>query len=56
MLDAVLGGAVIAVIDNGMGLMDFSSGQKFIFTGGFLLFAATIDALSRRRAAATGVR
>jgi D-xylose transport system permease protein len=55
-LDAVLGGAVIAVIDNGMGLMDFSSGQKFIFTGGFLLFAATIDALSRRRAAATGVR
>ena len=55
-LDAVLGGAVIAVIDNGMGLMDFSSGQKFIFTGLFLLLAATVDALSRRRASATGVR
>jgi D-xylose transport system permease protein len=55
-LDAVLGGAVIAVIDNGMGLMDLSSGEKFIATGGVLLLAATVDALSRRRAAATGVR
>jgi D-xylose transport system permease protein len=55
-LDAVLGGAVIAVIDNGMGLMGFSSGQKFIFTGSVLLLAATIDALTRRRAAATGLR
>jgi D-xylose transport system permease protein len=55
-LDAVLGGAVIAVIDNGMGLMDLSSGEKFIFTGLVLLIAATVDALSRRRASATGVR
>jgi D-xylose transport system permease protein len=55
-LDAVLGGAVIAVIDNGMGLMDLSSGEKFVFTGAVLLVAATVDALSRRRAAATGVR
>ncbi|MFI5492628.1 sugar ABC transporter permease [Actinoplanes sp. NPDC051859] len=55
-LDAVIGGAVIAVIDNGMGLMDFSGGQKFIFTGLILLLAASVDALSRRRAAATGNR
>ena len=55
-LDAVLGGAVIAVIDNGMGLMNLSSGEKFIFTGLVLLIAATVDALSRRRASATGVR
>jgi D-xylose transport system permease protein len=55
-LDAVLGGAVIAVIDNGMGLLNLSSGQKFVFTGGVLLVAATVDALSRRRASATGVR
>jgi D-xylose transport system permease protein len=55
-LDAVLGGAVIAVIDNGMGLMNFSSGVKFVATGGVLLLAATVDALSRRRASATGVR
>jgi D-xylose transport system permease protein len=39
-----------------MGLMDLSSGEKFIFTGLVLLIAATVDALSRRRASATGVR
>ncbi|MGN9906223.1 sugar ABC transporter permease [Phytohabitans sp. LJ34] len=55
-MDAVLGGAVIAVIDNGMGLMELSSGQKFVFTGSVLLLAAGVDALSRRRAAATGIR
>jgi D-xylose transport system permease protein len=51
-LDAILGGAVIAVIDNGMGLMGFSSGTKFGFTGLVLLAAAGVDALSRRRGAA----
>ncbi len=55
-LDAVLGGAVVAVIDNGMGLMDASSGVKYVFTGLVLLLAAGVDALSRRRAAATGNR
>jgi D-xylose transport system permease protein len=55
-LDAVLGGAVIAVIDNGMGLMGYSSGTKYIVTGVVLLAAAGIDALSRRRAAAAGLR
>jgi D-xylose transport system permease protein len=53
-INAVIGGAVIAVIDNGMGLMGFSSGTKFIVTGLILLIAASVDALSRRRAAATG--
>jgi D-xylose transport system permease protein len=51
-LDAVLGGAVIAVIDNGMGLLGLSSGTKSVFTGIVLLLAAGVDALSRRRAAA----
>jgi D-xylose transport system permease protein len=55
-IDAVLGGAVIAVIDNGMGLMNLSAGSKYIFTGIVLLLAAGVDALSRRRAAATGNR
>ena len=55
-VNAVIGGAVIAVIDNGMGLMGFSSGTKFIVTGLILLIAASVDALSRRRAAATGNR
>ncbi|GAA3338108.1 ABC transporter permease [Amorphoplanes nipponensis] len=55
-INAVIGGAVIAVIDNGMGLMGFSAGQKYIFTGLILLIAASVDALARRRAAATGTR
>jgi D-xylose transport system permease protein len=52
--DAVIGGAVVAVIDNGMGLLGSSAGVKFIITGLVLLIAASVDALSRRRAAATG--
>ena len=52
--DAILGGAVIAVIDNGMGLLGYSAGVKFIVTGVVLLLAASVDAISRRRASATG--
>jgi D-xylose transport system permease protein len=55
-LDAILGGAVIAVIDNGMGLLGYSAGVKYIVTGTVLLLAAGVDALSRRRAAAAGLR
>jgi D-xylose transport system permease protein len=55
-LDAVLGGAVVAVIDNGMGLLGYSAGIKFVVTGLVLLLAAGVDALSRRRAAASGLR
>ncbi|MEV6343432.1 ABC transporter permease [Actinoplanes sp. NPDC051851] len=53
-INAVIGGAVIAVIDNGMGLMGYQAGTKYIFTGLILLLAASVDALARRRAAATG--
>ncbi len=52
--DAILGGAVIAVIDNGMGLLGYSAGVKFIVTGAVLLLAAGVDAVSRKRATATG--
>ena len=55
-LDAVLGGAVVAVIDNGMGLMGYSAGVKYVVTGVVLLLAASVDAFSRRRSAATGTR
>ncbi|MGC5015630.1 sugar ABC transporter permease [Streptosporangium sp. DT93] len=55
-LDAILGGAVVAVIENGMGLMGYSSGVKYMVTGSVLLLAAMVDALSRKRAAATGLR
>ena len=52
--DAILGAAVVAVIDNGMGLLGYKAGIKFIVTGLVLLVAASVDALSRRRAASTG--
>jgi D-xylose transport system permease protein len=53
-VDAVIGGALIAVIDNGMALLTDNSAYKYIVTGFVLLVAAGIDAVSRRRAAATG--
>ena len=53
-LDAILGGLVIAVIINGMGLLNQPSSVVYIVTGIVLLVAASVDALSRRRAASTG--
>ncbi|MFI2752984.1 sugar ABC transporter permease [Cellulomonas sp. P22] len=53
-VDALIGGAVIAVIDNGMGLLGYSAGIKYVVTGAVLAAAAGVDALSRRRARATG--
>ncbi|MGY1814874.1 sugar ABC transporter permease [Blastococcus sp. SYSU D00820] len=52
--DAVLGGLLIAIIDNGLGLLQVAAYLNFIITGGVLLLAATVDALARRRTAATG--
>ena len=54
MLDAVLGGLVIGVIINGMGLLNQPSSVVFMVTGLVLLVAASVDALSRKRAASTG--
>ncbi|MCW2600277.1 MAG: transporter permease [Frankiales bacterium] len=53
-MDAVLGGLVIAVIINGMGLLNQPSAVVYMVTGIVLLVAASVDAISRRRAAATG--
>ncbi|NGN93854.1 ABC transporter permease [Nocardioides sp. KC13] len=53
-IDAVIGGTVVAVIDNGMGLLDQPQGTVWMVTGLVLLVAASVDALSRRRASATG--
>ena len=50
--DAVIGGLVIAVIANGLPLITSQSGIQFVVTGGVLLIAASVDALSRRRSAA----
>ena len=52
--DAVIGGLVIAVIANGLPLITQQSGIQFIVTGLVLLIAASVDAISRRRAASTG--
>jgi D-xylose transport system permease protein len=52
--DALLGGLVIAIIDNGLGLLQVAAYLNFIITGLVLLLAASVDALARRRAAATG--
>jgi D-xylose transport system permease protein len=51
---AVLGAIVIAMIDNGLGLINVSAGTKFVVTGIVLLAAVTLDSLSRRRIVASG--
>jgi D-xylose transport system permease protein len=53
-VDALIGGFVLAVIANGMALLNQPSGRVYIVTGIVLLFAASVDAISRRRAAASG--
>jgi D-xylose transport system permease protein len=52
--DAVTGGLVVAIIANGLPLVTQKSGIQFIINGLVLLLAASVDAISRRRAAATG--
>jgi D-xylose transport system permease protein len=52
--DAALGGLVIATIINGLLLLQKPAYWNYIITGGFLLLAASIDALARRRRSATG--
>jgi D-xylose transport system permease protein len=57
-VDALIGGAVVEVIYNGMSdLVHGTNGSavQYIVTGVVLLIAAAIDALSRRRAGASGL-
>lgn len=51
---AVIGGLVLAVVENGLGLLHQPAAVVNIITGLVLLLAATVDALSRRRAKAVG--
>jgi D-xylose transport system permease protein len=53
-LDAILGATVIIAITNGMTLLNQPQGRVYLITGAVLLLAASVDAVSRRRAAATG--
>jgi D-xylose transport system permease protein len=48
MRDAILGGFVVAVIDNGMGLLGYGAGIQYLVTGAVLLVSAGVDAVSRR--------
>ena len=54
-IHAVIGGLVIATIPNGLGLLNQASYINFVVTGGVLLLAASVDAISRRRRSSAGV-
>jgi D-xylose transport system permease protein len=54
-MDAVTGGLVIATIYNGLGLLNQAAYINFVVTGGVLLLAASVDAISRRRRSSAGV-
>ena len=51
--NAILGGLVIAVIANGLPLITSEAGIQFVVTGSVLLLAASVDAISRRKAVVT---
>ncbi|MCP4165495.1 MAG: sugar ABC transporter permease, partial [Chloroflexi bacterium] len=53
-MSAFWGALVIATIENGMGLIGLTSGQRFIITGIVLLLAVLVDALTRRSRAQAG--
>lgn len=52
--NAAIGALVIAMIDNGLGLLGLPGGISFLVTGGVLVLAATVDALARKRNANVG--
>ena len=54
-VSAVLGGLVIASIDNGMGLLGLSAAARYIVTGIVLLAAVSLDALANRGRRASGI-
>ena len=53
-VSALLGGAVIATVANGMDLLNLASGYKFVITGGVLLAAVLVDAFAKRARTASG--
>jgi D-xylose transport system permease protein len=55
-ISALLGALVISTVGNGIDLLGYSSAIKYMVTGLILLGAVTLDALSRRRLARSGMR
>jgi D-xylose transport system permease protein len=51
---ALLGALVIASVHNGLGLLGKPASTENIVTGAILVLAVSLDALNRRRRAATG--
>jgi D-xylose transport system permease protein len=49
MLGAVLGGLIVAVIYNGLGLLGFGAPAQDMWTAAVLLAAVTVDSVARRR-------
>jgi D-xylose transport system permease protein len=49
LMHAAIGAVVIATITNGLGLLNLPAGINLLVTGGVLILAATVDALSRLR-------
>ncbi|KAF2414501.1 ABC transporter permease [Microbacterium sp. B35-04] len=49
LMHAAIGALVIATITNGLGLLNLPAGINLLVTGGVLILAATVDALSRVR-------
>ncbi|GAA2970979.1 D-xylose transport system permease protein [Microbacterium terrae] len=49
LVHAAIGALVIAVITNGLGLLNLGGGINLLVTGAVLILAATVDALSRLR-------
>lgn len=56
LIHAAIGALVIAVIANGLGLLGLPAGANYLVTGGVLILAATIDAVSRKRAGGSLLR
>ena len=53
LIHAAVGALVIAIIDNCLGLLGLPAGINFLVTGGVLILAATVDAVSRKRSSTT---
>lgn len=56
LVHAAVGALVIAVITNGLGLLNLPAGVNYAVTGSVLILAATVDAVSRKRAGGSVLR
>ncbi len=55
LVQGVVGALVITAITNGLGLLPLPGGANLLITGGVLVLAATVDAVSRRRSGSTSL-